>query len=263
MSKLILGSSNEEYHANTSYLSSSSLKTLLRSPQQFEQEYILGNKQRVDKPAFVDGSLVHTLILEPEKISDYAVFPGMRKAGKVYETFVDAHKGKVIISATQMLRGQRLVKSYESLPVATALLKGTLSEHNMVGNILGTLVKARADAINVDEGIIIDVKTTSMPSDTDIFKQTVQEYMYHLSAALYCQIAFDTYGKLFDFYWLVLSKEDLQCHVYKASTETLSTGSALVTQALIKYKRCKESGIWLDEQAKISYDTSEYEIEVI
>lgn len=264
MSKLILESSNESYHADKTHLSSSGLKCILKSAAQFHHEYVLGHKEQVDKPAFQDGTLLHALILEPHKIAtDYAIFSGLRKSGKYYEEFKEKNKGKIVVSAAQMLRMQNLYKSYQSLPTALALLERTLSEHSMVSTVLDVPVKARADAISISRKCIIDVKTTSMPSVTEVFRQTIQDYMYHLSAALYCQIAFDTYGELHDFYWLVLSKYDGQCNVYKASPETLSMGSALVNQALVKYKRCKETGIWLDEPNKISYDSLNYEIEEI
>lgn len=261
MSKLILDSTNAAYHADKTHLSSSGLKCLLKSAAQFKHEYIDGHKEQVDKPAFQDGSLLHTLILEPHKLAtDYAIYPGLRKAGNAYEDFKKANNGKAIVSAAQMLRMQALYKSYTALPVAISLLEGTLSEHSMVSTILDVPVKARADAISISRKCIIDVKSTSLPSGKDIFTQTVLDYSYHLSAALYCQIAFNTYGELYDFYWLVLSKADGQCHVYHASTETLSVGAALVTQAIVKYKQCLALGIWTDEVKKVLYDTAEYEI---
>ncbi len=260
LSKLILNSSNAEYHKDKTHLSSSGLKTLLASAQQFHHEYVLGNKEQIERDVFTEGSLTHTLILEPHKINEYAVFPGLRRAGTAYTEFKAQNASKTVVSAAQMLRCQKLFTAYQSLPAALNILKGTLSEHSMVSEILRVPVKARADAINIDAGIIIDVKTTAMPSDVDIFKQTVLDYSYHLSAALYCQIAFNTYGKLFSFYWLVLSKADNRCHIYKASTETLSTGSALVTQAIVKYKKCRKHDMWLDSNFETDYSTNDYEI---
>ncbi len=261
MSKLILGSSNADYHSNISHLSSSSLKVLLKSAQQFHQEYILGLKEQVEKDVFVEGSLTHALILEPNTIlNTYAVFPGLRRAGTAFEEFKANNKTKTIITAAQMLRCQRWSQTCLSMPIAAALLEGTLPEFNMISEILGVPVKARADAISISRNCIIDVKTTSMPGDADIFRQTVIDYSYHLSAALYCQIAYNIYGTLQDFYWIVISKLDNSVHVYKASTETLSAGSALVTQALVKYKKCLSSEIWQDEQTKVLYDTADYEI---
>lgn len=264
MSSAILGVSNADYHSNTTHLSSSALKTLLKSPEQFYREYILGIKDNSEKPQFVEGSLTHCLILEPHKVmQEYAVFPGLRKAGAKYEEFLTLNPSRTIVSAGQMLRCQALFNAYTAMPVALELMNNTLPESNMVGSILDIAVKARADAISPERAVIIDVKTTSMPSDAEFFKQTIQDYAYDLSAALYCEIARQTYGKLFDFYWLVLSKADQQCHIYKASTETLSRGTAKVTQALVLYKKCLASGLWIANQPSQQYNTREYEIEEI
>lgn len=257
---LILGTSNADYHADSSRLSSSSIKTLLQDPARFHREYVLGQREQMQSDAFLEGTLTHALLLEPHKlIEEYAVYPGLKKQGNAWETFKEANKDKTIVRASQMLRCQELYKAAAALPVAMNLLSNGLPEHNMVSDILRVPVKARADYIKPGE-YIVDVKTTSMPSDADIFRQTIQDYKYQLSAALYCQIAFDTYGTLHDFYWVVLSKDDKQCHVYKASTETLAEGAALYTKALVLYKKCKESNNWVAEMPKKDYDTKEYEI---
>lgn len=259
---LLLGSTNEDYHSNKTHLSSSALKTLLKSPAQFYQEYILGIRDNTEKIQFVEGTLTHALILEPHKIlTDYAVFPGLRKQGKLYEEFQQANKGKIIVSAGQMIRCQRLYQAHKSLKVTEKLMEGSLSEHNMIGVILGVDVKARADSINIDLGFITDVKTTSMPSETEFFKQTIQDYDYDLSAALYCSIAEQQYGKPFSFYWEVLSKADDQCNIYKASAATLSKGNEKVKRAISLYKKCLASGLWVDAAQVNSYSNKEYEIE--
>jgi hypothetical protein len=104
----------------------------------------------------------------------------------------------------------------------------------------------RADYINPEQAYIADIKTTRWPSGVDTFRRVVRELGYELSAALYCDIAYRVYGKVFDFYWIVISKEDFDCQVYRASTHTLSEGSALVTKALITYKKCLQSNNWPD-----------------
>ncbi len=261
MSNAILGSSNADYHANKTHLSSSPLKTILKSPEQFYLEYILGQKENIEKDAFTEGSLVHALILEPEKIqTDYAIFSGLRKQGKLWEAFKAENSHKQCMSASQMLRAEKLVKSYEALPAALQLMRGTQPEHNMVSELLDIPVKARADAINIEQGYIVDIKTTSMPSDIEFFKNTVIEYSYQLSAALYRDIAQQVYGKEFEFYWLVLSKADQECHLYKASPTKLAEGMALYTRALLIYKQCLKTGIWSLDKQKTVQDTREYEI---
>lgn len=260
MDEYLTKASNAEYHKDNTHLSSSSIKMLLKNPAQYYQEYILGNKSTESRPQFDEGSFVHTLVLEPEKVADYAVFPGLRKSGKAWEEFQAANKGKIILSAPQVNRCEQLYKSYASLPVATALLQGGSPEFTMTGKMLDVPVKARADYINIDKKYIVDIKTTSMPSDSEIFRHTIREYGYDLSAALYCQIAHDNFNSLFDFYWIVISKSDMMTNVYKASSQTLSEGAALVTAGLVLYKKCKASGVWDFEQPRPSFDSADYEV---
>ena len=142
--------------------------------------------------------------------------------------------------------GQRLAKSINACPPALELLKGGHPELSLATSMFDVPVKMRADYINPDLVYIVDVKTTRWPSGVDTFRRVVRELGYELSAALYCDIAYRVYGKVFDFYWVVLSKEDYACDVYKASTHTLSEGSALVNKALITYKKCLDTGVWPD-----------------
>lgn len=243
MSDLLLTGTNAEYHANRTHMSSSALKLLLKSPEQYHRQYVLGEPQEV-KDHFTEGSFVHALILEPHLVTQqFAMFQGLRKVGRAYEQFRTANAGKQILSAPQVHRCERLAEAYSRMSTANMLLADTLREHGMQSSMLNVPIKARADAILPGQ-YIVDVKTTSMPSGIDFFKLTLKEYMYDLSASLYCQIAHDTYGKLHDFYWIVLSKADYRCEIYKASSLTLSEGAAKVIQGLVLYKKCLEAGKW-------------------
>lgn len=264
MSNILTGSTNVEYHANKTHLSGSNLKMLLKAPQQFYVERILGQgEQQEERDVFSEGSFVHSLVLEPDQMAHYAVFSGLRKAGAAWEQFKEANKGKTILSMPQVNRCEALAKSALAMPTAIKMLSKGCAEHTMVADILGVLCKARADWINIEDGYILDVKTTAMPSDKDVFAQTVSEYEYALSAALYCQIAYEVYGKLFDFYFLVLSKADKGANIYKASSDLLSFGAARMTTALVLYKQCQQSGIWSLQQPKKDFNNSNYEIEEI
>ena len=249
----LLNSTNLDYHSNRSHLSSSNLKTLLKSPEQFHAEWILNKKQvEIEKPAFSEGSFVHSLILEPDKLAQYAIYPGLRKAGAAYESFASQNPGKTILSAAQVNRCEQLASNYSKCKVAVDLLQNGAPEYTMLSTILDVPVKCRADYIVIGK-YIVDIKTTSMPTDADVFRATVAQYGYELSAALYCQIAYDNTQKLHDFYWVVISKVDNGVGVYKASSATLSLGSSLVTQALVQYKKCLASGIWIaDNKVEIS-----------
>ena len=258
--QILLSSDNAAYHGNRTHLSSSNLKMLLKSPEQFYTEWILGQKPpEKENPNFTEGSFVHSLILEPENMAHYAIYPGLRKAGAAYEAFVAENPFKTILSAVQVRRCEELYKAYANLPIAVEMLKNGHAEHTMLANILDVPIKTRADFININAGYIVDIKTTAAPTDIEVFKATVAQYSYELSASLYCEAARENYGKLFDFYWLVLSKQDGGCAIYKASSETLSMGAAMYTQALVVYKKCTSSGIWSFQQPKDKF-TSTYEI---
>lgn len=264
MGNLFQGTSNEAYHADTTHLSSSALKLLLKDPAQFKHEYVDGYRRSISSTAFEEGTLTHALILEPHIIeTEYAIYEGLRKAGKLFEEFVENNPNKRIISIAQMTRAERLFAAYSALPVATKLVSGGLSEHSMNGSIIGVPVKSRADYINVTDGYIVDVKTTSGPTDIEAFRASCLQYCYDLSAALYCDIAAQVYGKLFDFYFVVLSKTDWQCAVYKASSEFLTQGNVGVTTALVLYKKCLESGVWQLTQPRKDFSTADYEIEEV
>lgn len=258
--QILLNSDNAGYHGNRTHLSSSNIKMLIKAPEQFYTEWVLGQKPpEKENPNFSEGSFVHSLILEPESMSQYAIYPGLRKAGAAFEAFEAANPHKTILSAAQVRRCEELYKAYAKMPVATVMLRNGFAEHTMLANILDVPIKTRADFINIDAGYIVDVKTTAAPTDIDVFRATVTQYSYELSAALYCEAARENYGKLFDFYWLVLSKQDGQCAIYKASSDTLSLGAAMYTQGLVMYKKCLKSGIWSLNQPAESF-SSDYEI---
>lgn len=240
------GLTNAEYHSEKAHQSSSNLKLILQNPEQFYQEKVLGNKApEGEKPHLILGSFVHSLVLEKDQVErEYAFFEGWRKAGADYKAFQELHPGKTILSKPQKQVGENLARAVSANSTALKLLTGGQAELSYSGSILDVPVKMRADYINIEQGYIADIKTTSHPTDTDIFKATVGEFRYDLSAALYCQIAHDWHHKVFDFYFIVISKADLGCQVYKASTATLSRGAADVLKALVLYKKCSASGIW-------------------
>lgn len=261
---LLINSTHEDYHADRTALSSSNLKQILKDPAKFYNEWVLGNKEpEEENSAFTEGTFTHSLILEPEKINEYVIYPGLRKAGAAWEAFKLANKGKKILSAVQSQRCETYYKSYSNVSAATNLITGGVAEHTMLSSILDVNLKSRADYINLNDNYIVDVKTTSYGSDKESFKEVIQQYSYDLSAALYCQIAFNNYGRLFDFYFIVISKTDLTCDVYKASSETLSNGAAKMTKALVLYKKCKDSGIWQLDQPKKDFSDISYNIEEV
>jgi len=269
MSKLKLGInpyvSNEEYHADREYLSSSAFKLLLKSAKEFEAKYILEQpeEEKAENLAFSEGSLTHAYILEPEVVEqEFAFFPGFRKQGKEFQEFKAKNRGKTIISASQEKRCKEYVQAYNNLPAAVNLISGGIAEHTVCGLLSGISVKVRTDYINVDKGYIADIKTTAWASDRYTFIDTIARYGYDLSAALYAEVVKQYYDKDFDFYFIVISKKEKTCDVYKMSDKSYKKGLDSLMNSVSKYKQCKRTGIWRDEMdlKRESLEDDNYEI---
>ncbi len=257
--------SNDEYHGDKEYLSSTNLKNLCKDPALFKKicidkvpEIVPTSRQN----AYDEGTYAHSLILEPELIDEeFAFFTGFRKAGKDWEAFKIANEGKILMSKPQKHRVEQWVEGYKKRKCAVELIKDGEPEASLAGELMGVPIKVRADYINVEKGYIADVKTSMYPSDVDSFKYVIDSLSYDLSAALYTKMFSDFYGKQFDFYFVVLGKKDSVCQVYKTSKETMDKGYLGVMNALKVYKECKKTGIWTKPEASDSIDVDEdYEI---
>lgn len=249
MFKLIEGinnCTNPEYHSDKEWLSSSSLKTLLQSPKKYHDEHVLGlKKDEPENPAYIEGSLTHSLILEGDRVPiEYAFFPGLRKQGAEYEEFKAANPEKTIISAAQNGRCQAYLRAFQNNPAAVDLIRAGFPEYSIAQIIDGVKCKMRADWIDLERNFIVDVKTSGFPVTHEEFKLTIEQYKYALSAAFYCRIAEQFYGRPFDFYFVAISKKELDCQVYKVSEMTRRKGNSEVARSLDIYKKCVQSGVW-------------------
>lgn len=228
--------SNEDYHADTEYISSSVLKVFL-NPEKFHKKYVLKEKENHNQAALDFGTMAHLMLLEPHLFdSAYVIFDGPIRRGKVFDDFKNANSGKIILTPNEVDKLKALKHQFENNEDGPKLLENCLFEHTMCGELDGVAIKTRADAINVDSGYIVDVKTTSYEGDKDSFISTLFSLYYDLSAALYCTIARQIYGKSFDFYYIVLSKSSVSCNIYKTSGSTFEKGIHRLNHALKIYK---------------------------
>ena len=255
---------NAEYHGDDKFMSSSSLKLLLTDIEKFHKEKILKERQPERGPvaAFDEGSLTHTLILEPHMVEkEYAFFDGMRKQGAAWEAFKEEHAGKglTLMSMPQLKRCEYYVESYKKNKAATELIKGGESEHTICHKYADLDLKVRCDYINVDKGYIVDIKTSGYPVDKESFAMTVGQYKYELSAAMYSKIAQIEYGKPFEFYFVCIAKKEPDCQVFRLGEATRHRGELGMAEAIRIYKECMETGNW--KRKEKSYEHSDdYEI---
>jgi hypothetical protein len=235
--------SNDEYHADKDYLSSSIIKEALPSPAHFKYSILQGNKQHKDKASFEFGTLVHTVLLEPQLIeTDYIIYTGEKPDadGKLFnqdgairakekKQLLEKHPGKTIVSQAWY---EFAVKARSNCQVYNEAAKYLFSEtgesepsyYNKCSET-GLHLRVRPDRIDLTNKFIVDVKT-AQSADREDFKRDVKyNWHYDLSAYMYCLQVFLLTGIECDFYWIVVGKEDLcPIAVYKASLATLEDG---------------------------------------
>jgi PDDEXK-like domain of unknown function (DUF3799) len=257
--------SNEAYHNDRKYVSSSGLKLLLKSPKEFHDKYVLG-KITVDKKsdALIFGCYIHSLILEPETVCNiYTVFPGAIRRGKEWESFLLLNDGKIIITASQHDQAMKLIDSFNKavvtigkhgfeLPVnlSTFYTMG-VAEESIMGELEEIPVKVRFDyrkAFDLNGelfGSINDLKTTSEYIDSlDKVREICYRMDYDLSAALYVDMASLYFSVPYEFYFTFLSKANGEVKIFRASDEFISSGRIKYKKALAILKEARYTGIY-------------------
>ena len=255
---LVLGLSNADYHSMTS-VSSSTLKTILRSPAHYRAAYLEDAPRKEPTPGMVLGSLTHTLFLEPENFgSEYIIAPECdrrTKEGKaVYAAFQDAADGLTVITAEQLQTAQDMANALCGHIIHEAMTGGHAEASIFyiapIGG-LGMACRIRPDyhippCETWPTGLIIDVKTTD-DARPEAFSRTCVNFGYDLSAAMYCDGFQSHYGTdeppLFR---LLVVERDAPHAVacYECSPEMLDKGNEKYRKALELLTICRLSGEW-------------------
>jgi hypothetical protein len=268
--------SNADYHGGEG-ISSSKLKDALEDIELYYKKYITKEIPREHFTAFDVGTYFHTAILEPHKLQeDVAVYPGLVRRGKEYDTFCEVNQGKAIILGRDVEQLQPCIDAVNNSPIATKILKSGKPEvsgmievfiqngaiyldggEKLLGvngwqacdkvnltNAFILKIKVRADCISISEKTILDLKSTtgSLNNINDLAKK-VGNYYYDLSAALYVDVFSVLCGfEKFNFVWTWGSKDIGTCKNTRASFETLQVGRAKYKAALLNIAHYAQRG---------------------
>ena len=186
---------------------------------------LLGNiKNRIGTSLF--------MLLPP--IGIFAAYKFYKDGKETIANFEKEHKGKVLLKKEDMntvLRMRNKIYSYEECD--TLLNSGGIAEQVSVweDKDTGVLCKCKADYVNLEEGYIVDIKTTT-DANPDTFVHTIRKYGYDKQSAFYS----DAFG-VKDFYFIVIEKTyPYNIGVYKCSEETMNTGRIKYKNLLCVYK---------------------------
>lgn len=189
---------NDAYHADADYLSSTRLKGYL--PEHYK-------KAPPSSDALAFGTLFHTCVLEPDRLTQYVVLDAAKiagdnpKTGRPYDApqMTGKYKaavaeaeagGQAVVSQDDWDRAMRMRDAIEHHDTARRLLfdddgRAELSCFAVDEN--GVRHKARFDRLI--PGVGIDLKSTSGKPGEDSIARTVVDFGYDLSAAHYLAVA--------------------------------------------------------------------------
>lgn len=238
---------NHEYQ-QMGGLSSSELRNLhFKSP--FHYKYYLDNPEQDEYKKFYEqGTLIHTGILEPSKINEnICVLPQhildfrTKESKELRDAALAEHKNVLLYK--DHLETINMIDTYRKNPLVKTYVDGGVAESSMfwVDKDTNILCKCRPDYINIEQGYILDVKSTG---DLDKFRSSVYKYNYHVQAGHYIRGASAATGKKIEtFLILALSKEppyDVELFVF--SEDALNAGVDVCKCGLSVLRDCLDSG---------------------
>ena len=135
------------------FLSNSNISTLLSNP-------LLLRAKQEPNVNFAIGGYFHTMILEPDKLEKYKIIDATTRNTNKYKELSD---GEICLLQHEVDKIELMRDKLMSNKICKELIQGFNVEYETPGitEINNVFWKGKADIINHDEGLIIDLKTTS------------------------------------------------------------------------------------------------------
>ena len=212
---------DENYYGDfgRKYLSNSDISTLLKNPLAFGEP---------SKPsaAFLVGGYFHTAILEPDKLKKFKIIPATTRNTKVYK---EMSGGELCLLQHEVDQIELMKEKMMDNDVCKGLIQGEWVDYEQPGveKLNQYTWKGKADIVNHEEKLVIDLKTTA-----DIAKFRGSAYRYNYDSQAYI------YRKLFgyDMLFIVIDKTTHQLGIFDCSPEFYESGKDKVERAEQAYE---------------------------
>ena len=202
------------------YLSNSDISTLLTNP------LALGEPSK-PSAAFLVGGYFHTAILEPDKLKKYKVIEATTRNTKKYK---EISEGELCLLQHEVDQIELMRDKMMTNDIVRDFIQGPGKiEYEVPGieEIEGNFWKGKADIINHNEQLIIDLKTTG---DINKFKSSAYRYNYDSQAYIYRKI----FG--YDMLFIAIDKNTHQIGIYDCSDKFYESGLNKVRKATEAYE---------------------------
>lgn len=200
------------------FLSNSNISTLLTNP-------LLLREKQEPNINFAIGGYFHTLILEPDKLEKYKIVDATTRNTNKYKEFSN---GEICLLQHEVDKIELMRDKVMANKVCEGLIKGFNVEYEVPGvtEIEGLMWKGKADILNHDEGLIVDLKTTS---DITQFPYSAKKYNYDSQAYIYKKL----FG--YDLVFMAIDKQTHQIGIFDCSDAFLKNGEDKVRRATDAY----------------------------
>lgn len=243
--------SPDTYHEDVEYIGKSGLDLIDRSPKHFWERYLNPDApRRPQTPAQVIGSLVHCVLLEPQKFERryQLIPPDMNKRTGAWAEWKAANEGKTWVEEEDYAAALAIREAVHSHPHAALLLAegDGVAEKPMWAHDpeTGVLVKSKPDFHNTKLGFIVDVKTTTDAREAP-FARDIYNYRYHVQDAFYTDVATWSGVPVRGFAFVVVEKEPpYGVAVYILDDDSRELGRMAYRENLNTYAACLKSGVW-------------------
>lgn len=201
------------------YLSNSDISVLLSNPLAFKQP-------SPSTPAFLIGGYFHTAILEPNKLKKYKVIESTTRNTKKYK---EISEGELCLLQHEVDRIELMRDKLMENDICREFIQNKTNDYEQPGiiELENNLWKGKADIVNHDEKLIIDLKTTA---DINKFKSSAYRYNYDSQAYIYSRM----FG--YNFLFIVIDKSTHQIGIFDCSDKFYQSGMDKVKRATEAYE---------------------------
>jgi len=196
------------------FISNSDIKTLMTNPLD------LRNPSETH-PYFLIGGYFHTAILEPDKIKQFKIVDASTRNTKAYK---EISGGEVCLLQHEVDKTEALVEKMLNNTVCRDLIhtEGNDFELPGVAFLEGNWWKGKADIVNHEEKLVVDLKTTG---DLEKFHWSAKKYNYDSQAYIYREL----FG--YDMLFVAIDKNTQQIGIYDCSDQFYNEGKEKVEKA--------------------------------
>ena len=200
------------------YLSNSDIGTLLNDPLQYGQP-------TKASPNLIIGSYFHTAILEPDKLERFKIIEASTRNTKKYK---ELSGGEMCMLQQEVDNVQKMREILLANDTAKSLIQGDNVEYEVPGiiELENNMWKGKADIVNHDEKLIIDLKTTS---NVNGFRSSARKWNYDSQAYIYSKL----FG--YEFLFIAIDKNSHIIGIFDCSPDFYKRGEDKVRKASEAY----------------------------